>query len=116
MRFLADENFNGKLLAALRARLPEIDVIRVQDTEKAAASDPELLQWAASQQRILLSHDVQTLAGYAYDRVRDGLPMSGIIEVRVLYSIGVTVDELILLIEASTPAEFENQVRYIPLR
>ena len=63
MRFLADENFNGKLLVALRARLIELDVIRVQDTDRIGVPDLELLQWAATQQRILLTHDVQTLAG-----------------------------------------------------
>lgn len=116
MRFLADENFNGKLLTGLCAVLPEIDVVRVQDTDKIASPDPELLAWAAEQGRILLTHDVQTLAGYAYDRVRLGVPMPGIIEVRILQTIGATIDELALLIQASTPDEFENQVRYIPLR
>ena len=115
MRFLADENFNGKLLVALRTRLPELDIIRVQDTDIAAASDPELLQWAASEQRVLLTHDVQTLAGYAYDRVIESLPMSGIIEVKISKTIGAILEDLVLLIEASRPEEFENQVRYIPL-
>src|SRR6266498_271680 len=116
MRFLADENFNGKLLAGLRSTLPELDVIRVQDTDMAAASDPELLAWAAVNSRILLTHDVQTLAGHAYDRVRKGLAMPGIIEVKISQSIGETIDDLVLLIEASFLEEFENQVRYIPLR
>jgi len=116
MRFLADENFNGKLLAGLRAALPDIDVIRVQDTDRMGSSDPELLAWAAEQNRVVLTHDVQTLAGYAYDRVRDSLPMAGIIEVRITKSIGATIEDLVLMIEASTPQEIENQVRYIPLR
>lgn len=116
MRFLADENFNGKLLTGLRVAIPDIDVIRVQDTDKIASPDPELLAWAAEHGRILLTHDIQTVAGYAYNRVRANLPMPGIIEVRMTQGLGTTIDELVLLIEASTPDEFENQVRYIPLR
>lgn len=116
MRFLADENFNGKLLAGLRAALPEIDIVRVQDTDKIASPDPELLAWAAGQGRILLTHDVQTIAGFAYDRVREGLPMPGIIEVRITQGLGPTIEELALIIGASDPEEFENQVRYIPIR
>lgn len=115
MRFLADENFNGKLLAGLRAVLPDIDVIRVQDTDKITSPDPELLAWAAELGRVLLTHDVQTLAGYVYDRVRDGLPMPGIIEVRMTQGLGAAIQELALMIVASAPEEFENQVRYIPL-
>ena len=116
MLFLADENFNGKLLAALRAALTDLDVVRVQDTDKAASPDPELLAWAATTNRVILTHDAETLIGLAYDRVREGLPMPGIIEVRISQSMGTIIDELGLLIEASTPQEFENQVRYIPLR
>ena len=114
MRFLADENFNGKLLTGLRAALPDVDVLRVQDTDKIASPDPELLAWAAQVGRIL-THDVQTIGAYACDRVRNDLPMPGIIEVRITQSIGATVEELVLMIAASTSEEFENQVRYIPL-
>ncbi len=115
MRFLADENFNGKLLAGLRDALPDIDMLRVQDTDRLASPDPELLAWAAEQGRILLTHDAQTVASYAYDRVREGLPMPGIIEVRASRKLGALIADLVLMIAASTPQEFENQVRYIPL-
>lgn len=116
MRFLADENFNGKLLAGLLAALPELDIVRVQDTTRYASPDPELLAWAADEERVLLTHDVQTIAGYAYDRVRQGLRMPGIIEVRLTRGLGSAIDELVLMIGASTPDEFEDQVRYIPIR
>lgn len=33
MRFAADENFDGRILEGLRARMPELDIVRVQDTE-----------------------------------------------------------------------------------
>jgi predicted nuclease of predicted toxin-antitoxin system len=116
MRFLADENFNGKILAGLFAALPDLDIIRAQDSGAHRSPDPELLEWAAQQGRILLTHDVQTITGYAYDRVRAGLPMPGVIEVRVSQGIGAAIEDLVLLISASTPDEFEDQVRYVPLR
>lgn len=115
MRFLADENFNGKVLDGLRSRVPDFDVVRVQDTEMYQSPDPQLLAWAAEQGRILLTHDVQTLAGYASERVIAGLPMPGVVEVRVLQGIGAIIDDLAVMIGASTPDEFENQVRYIPI-
>jgi hypothetical protein len=115
MLFLADENFNGRILTGLLVALPDLDIIRVQDTEMYQSPDPELLEWAAQEGRILLSHDVQTIIGFAYDRVRDDLLMPGVIEVRYPQGIGVAIEELVLLISASTPDEFEHQVRYIPL-
>jgi hypothetical protein len=36
IRFLLDENFNGKIVGGLRARQPDVDMIRVQDTELAS--------------------------------------------------------------------------------
>lgn len=33
MRFLADENFNGPVLRGLQHELPDLDIIRVQETE-----------------------------------------------------------------------------------
>lgn len=77
MRFAADENFNGKVLDHLRLRLPDMDIVRVQDTVMYQSSDPDVLAWAANEGRILLTHDVQTLVNDAYNRVKVGLPMPG---------------------------------------
>jgi hypothetical protein len=115
MRFLADENFNNDILRGLLTHNPNIDVIRVQDTEVYKAPDPVLLAWAAENKRILLTHDIQTIPHHAYERVVAGLSMPGVIEVRQTLAIGDALDDLTLLILASTDADFDNQVRYIPL-
>jgi predicted nuclease of predicted toxin-antitoxin system len=116
MRFAADENFNGKILDSLKRRLPEIEIVRVQDTELYQSSDSEILAWAAQQERILLTHDVQTLVDDAYARVRAGLPMPGVIHVSATISIGDAVDELEVLIGAGTSEDFDSQVKHVPLR
>lgn len=116
MRFLCDENFNNDILRALFQRSPAVDVIRAQDTEIYQADDMTVLTWAAQQERILLTHDVRTMPGYAYERVAAGLPMPGIIEVSQRIGIGEAIDALLLLIEAGIPADFDNQVVYVPLR
>lgn len=79
MRFAADENFDGKILKKLRLLFPDLDVVRVQDTEMYQQPDPAVLEWAAQENRIILTHDVQTLVGDAYARVEQGLPMAGVI-------------------------------------
>jgi len=43
MRFLADENFDGTILDALRERLDSFDTVRVQDTEIYQAPDDHVL-------------------------------------------------------------------------
>ena len=74
MRLLTDENFNGSILRGLIRRLPTLDIVRIQDVGLLHADDPEILEWAANEGRILLTHDVATITVYAYDRIKNGKP------------------------------------------
>ena len=103
-------------MRGLQERLPELDIVRVQDTEMYQAADQDLLQWLIRENRILLTHDVRTMPGFFYELVRQNISVPGIIEVnREKVSIGEIIDQLELLFGASTTDEFENRVRYIPL-
>ncbi len=73
------------------------------------------LEWAAKEDRILLTHDVQTMTKYAYDRIQAGLPMPGVIEVRDDLSIGQAIEEILTALLASKPGELANRITYIPL-
>lgn len=116
MRFATDENFKGEVLDALRSRIAGLDVVRVQDTHMYEADDPDLLAWLADEGRILLTHDVNTMPGYVYQRVNADLPVPGVIVVRQTAPIGQVIDELEIMVGASSPADFENQVKFIPIR
>ena len=70
IRLLADENFHGDVLRGILRVEPQLDVVRVQDTPLYRATDQVLLEWAAKDNRILLTHDVRTMTKYAYDRIR----------------------------------------------
>jgi len=59
----ADENFDNDIVRGLLRRRPDIDIVRVQDVGLSGASDPIILEWAAEQQRLLLTHDVATITG-----------------------------------------------------
>jgi hypothetical protein len=115
MPFLADENFNGRILRGLWRENPDIDIVHVQDTAAYQADDPTVLEWVAQAGRILLTHNVQTIPNYAYQRVRDGKLMPGVIAAQVDIPIGQVIDDLLLAIGASDPSEYENQVVYLPL-
>ena len=81
-----------------------------------SAPDPRVLAWAASEERILLTHDRQTMRWFAYERVRNGEQMPGVLLLLWPYSIGAVIDELEAVAGASLEGEWENQVRYLPLR
>jgi hypothetical protein len=71
MRFAADENGNNDILRGVLRRYPELDVVRIQDTEVYEAEDPVVLEWVATAGRILLTHDTRTMPDFAYARVRE---------------------------------------------
>lgn len=96
-------------------RRADADLIRVQDVGLAGAEDPDVLAWAAQNNRILLTHDVATITKYAYGRIQAGLPMPGVFEISQAVPVGIAIADLVLLIEYSTQDEWEGQVRYLPL-
>jgi hypothetical protein len=112
---LADENFNGRILRALQRRIPELAVVRIQETPLSGAKDPAVLEWAAGQDRVILTHDVSTLVGYAYERLREGRSMSGLIAVQTDCPIGQAVEDLELVILASAPGELNGRIIFVPL-
>ena len=116
LRLAADENLNNDIIRGLLRRRPDLDIVRVQDTELCGADDPTVLEWAAQEGRVLLSHDVSTITKHAYERVRAGQPMPGVFEVSRAVPIGRAIEDLLLLAECSLDDEWEGQVRYLPLR
>ena len=115
LRLAADENFNGDIVRGVLRRNPKLDIVRVQDVSLSGADDPSGLQWAADQGRILVTHDISTLARHAFDRIAAGQPMPGVFEVRSVAPVGQAIDDLILLAECSFEGEWEGQVRFLPL-
>lgn len=116
LRFAADENFNNDIVRGLLRRKPDLDIVRVQDVGLTGANDPTILEWAAQEGRVLLTHDVTTITRYAYERVRTGKLMPGVFEVSRQVPIGVAIDDILLIAEYSLPGEWEGEVRYLPLR
>jgi predicted nuclease of predicted toxin-antitoxin system len=116
IKFLADENFDHKTLAGLKRREPDLDIVPVQEVGLREGDDPQVLEWAAREERIVVTHDVSTFADFAYERVAAGLPMPGVIEIPESVPRSAIIDELILIAGASEPDDWENRVVYLPLR
>ena len=116
LSLLADENFNNQIVRGILRRRPEIDIVRVQDVGLSETDDRVILEWTAQQGRILLTHDVETMTRYAYERVQAGLAMPGVFEINRSIPIGVAIEEIILIAEGSFEGEWEGQVQYLPLR
>jgi Domain of unknown function (DUF5615) len=115
LRFLVDEDLDNDIVRGLLRRLPTLDIVRAQDIELAGTLDPIVLDRAAQDGRVLLTHDVSTMTAHAYARVTSGLPMADVFAVSQLAPISQVIEDLVLLAECSLPGEWEGQVRYVPL-
>ena len=87
----------------------------MQDTDFSGSDDATVLAWAAEEERVLLTHDINTVPPSAYDRVMAGLPMPGVFVVPTRLSIGEAIEDLLLIAECSVEGEWQGQVRYLPL-
>jgi predicted nuclease of predicted toxin-antitoxin system len=74
LRLVSDENFNGDIIRGLFLHRPNFDLVRLQDIGLEGVKDPIVLAWAATNDRILLTHDRATMPDFAYARVVAGQP------------------------------------------
>lgn len=115
LRFLADENLNRNILRGV-ARAAALDFVRAQEVGLGGCADSQLLEWAAENQRIIVSHDVNTLPMFAWQRVAEGRIMPGILLVPPSLAMTTVIEDLILVAETCQESELEDQVWYLPLR
>jgi len=115
MQFLADENLDNRILRGLLRRQPELDIVRVQDLEIAGADDDTVLAWASRAGRILLTHDQRTVPEHAYDRIRRGEAIAGVIVVKDTLSIRQAIEEILLIAKATSQKEWIDQIQRLPL-
>ncbi len=116
LRLASDADFRGKLYRALLRRQPDLDRVRVQDAGLRTALDPDILAWAASVDRIVITHDRSAMPRYAFDRVRAGIAMPGVFVIRSQsLPLGRMVDEILIVALCSTKDEWKDRVVYLPL-
>ena len=114
-KFLADEDFNNRIVRGIRRRSEQIDIVRVHEVGLLGELDEGVLEWAANERRIVLTHDVATMIGFAYDRIREQRFFPGMIAVSQYASIGKVIDDLVK-IASSENFQLSDQVIYLPFK
>jgi hypothetical protein len=115
LRLLTDENFNDKILRALRRRLRNFDYIAVHLGGMSGFTDEQLLEWAAKESRVIVTHDVKTMPRHAVSRMAEGLRMPGLGVVPNQLDVGRAVADLEVLFECSAESDLNNRIYYLPL-
>ena len=114
--FVADEGFNRNILRGVLSRDPAIAIVRVQDVGLSGASDSDILEWAAQEGRIVLTHDKRTMRADAIVRLIAGLPMPGVIVVHQDTPEGRAIEGLLQMIGTTPEDDWENQIRFVERR
>lgn len=112
-RFIADEGFNRDVLRGVLARNPAFAIVRAQDAGLSGATDPDILEWAAQEGRVVLTHDKRTMTRDTNARLVAGLPMPGVVVVHQDTPTRWAIEGLLEMIGASLEGEWENQIRYV---
>ena len=114
-KFIADADLRRSMVIGLRTREPMIDLLTALEGGTLGLSDPEVLQVASREGRVLISHDRNTMVGHYFGLVRRGTRCPGLIVVSRDLREGEAIEDLVLIWGASSAHELCNQVRWVPL-
>jgi Domain of unknown function (DUF5615) len=114
IRFQADADLNFDIVKAVRQQEPAIDFASAADSHLRGIKDPELLERAAVDNRVLLSHDRRTMLNHFRDRLALGKSSPGLLVVSQDAPIGPVVESLVVFWSVSDPAELRDQAYHLP--
>jgi hypothetical protein len=110
---LADENFFGPIYRALLQRRPDVNIVRVQDVGLMGSKDQRILEWAAQRDRVLLTHDRETIPQFAYERIREERDMAGVMIVDDELAPGNLASSILHLMNENDADRFADRVFFL---
>jgi Domain of unknown function (DUF5615) len=114
IRFLADADFNHAIVRGCRRHEPAMDFLSANEARLEGVPDPDVLAIAAEQNRILVTHDRQTMPQHFGAFLMTGRSSPGVFLVSQHAGIGEVIDVLLLIWAASDPADWRNRIVNIP--
>ena len=114
IRFQADNDLKFGIVKAVRRREPAIDFASAHDAGLERTGDPEVLDRAASENRVLVSHDRRTMLDHFRTRLAAGRFSPGVLIVSQGVSIGLVAEAIVYIWSVSDPSELRDQAHYLP--
>lgn len=113
--FLADHDLNEHIVTGVLRRETLVEFVRARDIGYSQRPDVELLEYAASEGFVIVSHDVNTMPAAAYKRLRNSDGVSGLLMVRQTDPVSPIIEDLLVIWSTSEAEEWRGQVLFIPL-
>ena len=114
IRFLADADLSHDVVKGVLRREPRIDFRTGAGGELRGLSDPEVLALAASEGRILVSHDRKTMPR-AFAAFVMATPSPGVFIISQKVDPLAAIEALLLVWSASEADEWSNRICTLPL-
>jgi len=114
LKLLIDENLDQRILRGVQFHVPDLVYAVVQETGLAGAPDVALLEWAAQNRHVLVTHDRATMLRAAQQRMRSEQKTAGLVIIKKELPLSRAIEDLVLLLECSTESDVKNQVVFIP--
>ena len=114
LRFQADADLKYAIVKAVRQREPSIDFASAAESGLENMNDPELLERAAREGRIVVSHDRRTMLAHFRARLEAGKPSPDLFVVSQGAPLGPVVSAIVVAWAASEPLEWRDQVHHLP--
>ena len=115
LRLLIDQDLDHVILRGLLLRVPNLDVITAHQAGLSNVSDPNLIAWAAEEERIIITHDRRTMPYHAANRLARAEKVAGIIVVSRQLPVSQVINDLEIIVSCSDMIEWENVIKHLPL-
>ncbi|BAY13486.1 DUF5615 family PIN-like protein [Calothrix sp. NIES-2098] len=113
IRFQADADFNQNIVSGVLRREPKIDFQTALVTDLEGLQDIEVLDIAAKEGRILVSHDRRTMPFHFAEYIATQTS-AGVLIISQDLPIQEAINSLILIWAASDAQEWINRIVFLP--
>ena len=114
IRFQADADLNERIVSGALRRAPEIDFRTATSAGIRGLHDSDVLEVAARENRILVSHDWKTMP-YHFGKFVAARFSPGVLIAPRNLGVGKTIEELVAIWSDSEAEEYFNSIRRLPL-
>ncbi len=114
IRFQADADLNHNIVVGVLRREPEIDFQTALTAELEGLPDNTVLEIAAREKRILVSHDLKTMPFHFAEFITTQTS-PGVLIVSQSLPMQEAIDSLILIWTASSAEEWVNRILFLPI-
>ena len=117
-RYLLDEHIPPIYGTQLLYHEPALRVLRIRDegAPERSTPDPEILKWCEQNNFSLITNNRKSMPQHLADHLSAGHHIPGIFTINLDASIGLIIEQLILIAGASHEDEYIDQIAFIPLR